>query len=225
MGTLCLRRLRSFYQSPGCRQGTILARLRHADGCPAAVAPGHHTFCFVRRPVGRRERLAQSERANDTCARTGRRDGAAGARPCGSRRSRRSRPTTPVTAGHGGHCGHGRPRLNVRTRGHGPGVTNQARTGRVRVRTAPSGHDLSTAVTAVVTAAAAPPGSQPGAPGAAPTRSSAKWRVNGEPGLRGGDRRWGGNYQGRRAGGSNKTNAITCFLGISTRHRVNFLVE
>ena len=73
------------------------------------------------------------------------------------------------------------------------------------MRTAPSGRDgrdlstadgrdLSTAVTAVVTAAAAPPGSRPGAPGAAPTRSSARWLVNGEPGLRGGDRRGGGNH-------------------------------
>ena len=74
----------------------------------------------------------------------------------------RSRPATAVTAGRG---------RAFRTRGHGPGVTNQARTGRVRVRTAPSGHDLSPAITAVVTAAAAPPGSRPGA---APTRSSAR---------------------------------------------------
>ena len=48
--------------------------------------------------------------------------------------------------------------------------------------TAPSGHDLSTVVTAVDTAAAAQAGSRPGAPGSAPTRSSARLRVNGEPG-------------------------------------------
>ena len=136
---------------------------------------------------------------NDTCARPSGRDDAAGARPGGSRRSRRSRPTTAITAGHGQPrrswpvtavtAGHGR---TFRTRGHGPGVTNQART--VPGQGAPSGHDLSTALTAVVTAAAAPPGSRPGAPGAAPTRSSARWLVNGEPWLRCGDRRGGGNH-------------------------------
>ena len=98
-------------------------------------------------------------------------------------------------------AGHGR---TFRTRGHGPGVTNQACTARAKVRTAPSGHDLSTAVTAVVMAAAAPPGSRPGAPGAAPTRSSARWRVNGEPGLRGEERCGGGGTT--RAGGRIKQN-------------------
>ena len=132
-----------------------------------------------------------------------------------TRRRRRgtARQITGITAITADHSGHGRPRRSrqvtavttgrgraFRTLGHGPGVTNQPRTGRVRVRTAPSGHDLSTAVTAVVTAAAAPPGSRPGAQGAAPTRSSARWLVNGEPGLRGGDRRGGGNHQGGRAG-------------------------
>ena len=91
----------------------------------------------------------------------------------------KSRPVTPVTAGHD---------RAFRTRGHAPGVTNQCATGRVRVRTAPSGHDLSTAVTAEVTAAASQPGSLPGAPG------RVRERVNGEPELRGGDRRGGGNH-------------------------------
>ena len=65
------------------------------------------------------------------------------------------------------------------------------------MRTAPSGHDLKTAVFAVVTAAAAPPGSLPGAApaGAAPTRSSARWQVKGEPGLCCGDRRGGDAWQ------------------------------
>ena len=143
-------------------------------------------------PVAAANDYLTSERTNDSCARPSGRDGAAGARPGGSRRSRRSRLSRPTTAGHG---------RTFRTRGHGPGVTNQERTARVRVRTA----DLSTAVTAVVTADAAPPGSQPGAPSAAPTRSSARWRVNGEPMLRGGDRLGGGNHQGGRAGQTKRT--------------------
>ena len=118
--------------------------------------------------------------------------------------ARRVTAITAVTADHSGHdrsgpamtvtavtAGHGR---TFWTRGLGPGDTNQARTARVRVRTAPSGRDLSTAVTAVVTAAAAPPVSLPGAPGAVSSRSSARSRMDGEPGLRGGDRSGGGNH-------------------------------
>ena len=78
----------------------------------------------------------------------------------------------PVTAATAGHAGRGRA---FRTRGHGPCVTNQARTARVRVRTAPSGHDLSTAVTEVVTAAVAPPGSRR----AGARRRSGRVRVGG----------------------------------------------
>ena len=121
----------------------------------------------------------------------------------GHGRSRRSLPVTAVTAGHGGH---GQLRPNVSDGGHGPCFTTQARTALVRVRTAPSRHDLSTAVTAVVTAAAAPPGSRIGAPGAAPTRSSARLQVNGEPGLRSGDRRTAAGEGTTRAGWRVKQN-------------------
>ena len=188
------RRLRFYYQSPGCRQGMILApvtawrRLPGSGGtwpldilvCSAARWPPRTTGAQANQRT-----IRAPDRADETTPPGHGPVTAITAVTADHGDHGRSRPATAVTAGRG---------RAFRTRGHGPGVTNQARTGRVRVRTAPSGHDLSTAVTAVVTAAAAPPGYRPGAPGAAPTRSSARWRVNGEPGLRGGDRRGGGNH-------------------------------
>ena len=206
-GLLSIARLPPGYD-PGAGYGVATAALHRCTWpldllvCSAARWPPRTTS----------SRRLTSKRTNDTCARTSRRDGAARARPGGSRRSRWSRPTTAVTTDHG-RTRRSRPTTAVkachlrtfRMRGHGPGIMNQARTARVRVHSAPSGHNLSTAVTAVVTAAAAPPGSRPGVPGAAPTRSNARWRVNGEPGLRGGDSRGGGNHQGGREGQTKRT--------------------
>ena len=169
--------MRIYYQSPGCRQGTILAPVTAWRRLPGSGGtwPLYILVCLAAPWLPRTTNHEPTNgRANDTCARPSGRDGAGTAR--------RITAITAVTAdhrdgGHGCHCGHGRSRpvtdsrwsrpvtavttglfRTFRTRGHGPGVTNQARTARFRVRTTPSGHDLSTAITAVVTAAAAPPG-------------------------------------------------------------------
>ena len=132
-------------------------RLRRGDGCPAAVAPGHETFWFFRRPVGRRERLTH-ERTNEryvcTTERTRlRRQGPGTARRITAItaitavttdhgdhcRPRRSRPVMAVTAVTAGHRGHSRPRPNVsdagsRPRRHEPAAhgTGQGAHGAVR---------------------------------------------------------------------------------------------
>ena len=190
-------------QMPRTSQGSGRARKSACTRAPTAPDHGHSEERYVRL-----------------------RDGTAGARPGRSRRSRLSRPVTAdhgrsrqVTAGHG-WSRRSRPVMAVTaghdrafwTRGHCPGVTpaNQARTPRVRVRTAPSGPDLSTAVMAVV--AAAVPGS--GAPGAAPTRSSARWRVNG-----------GGNHQGWRAGQTKRTREPARIMSRMLLFFVEYLVQ
>ena len=142
------------------------------------------------------------------------------------RRRRGPPPPLRVSADHGDHGDHGRPRrprpvTAITAERFGRGVTAPAsRTRRARhgsgcrrswVRTAPSGHDLSTAVTAVVTA-----GSRPGAPGAALTRSSARWGERRALAARRGPPR-GREPPLGRAGGSNKANASTFLLHFHRR--------
>ena len=105
---------------PAAARARSWRRLRRGDGCPAAVAPGHKTFWFVRRPVGRRERLAH-ERTGERYVRTNKRP----------RRRRRgtARRITAITAIRTDHGGHGRPRPNV-----SDGVHGGRREGRTRER-------------------------------------------------------------------------------------------
>ena len=91
------RRLRIYHQSPGCRQGTILAPVTAWRRLPGSSGtwPLYILVCSA----------VTSERANDTCARTS-----------GSFRRRRrgtARRITVITAVTAGHGGHGRPRPKV----------------------------------------------------------------------------------------------------------------
>ena len=118
--------MRIYYPSPGCRQGTILAPVAAWRRLPSSGGTWPLDILFVRRPVGRRERLAH-ERTGERYVRTNK-------RPRRRRRGTarritaimairtdhgghgRSRPVTAVTAGHGVHS---RPRPNVTDGGHG----------------------------------------------------------------------------------------------------------
>ena len=181
------RRLLIYYQSPGSRQGTILAPVMAWRRLPGSSGTWPLDFWFVLRPRGRRKR--QASRTNRRTIRAhDRADEMATPGHCqadhgdhgGHGRPRQDTTVTAVTAGNGGH-GLSRPNISdagSRPRRHEPGAHGPGQGAHT-----PSRHDLSTAVTAILTEAAAVPGSRPGVPGAAPTRSSARW-VNGESGLR-----------------------------------------